>query len=72
MSLSIHILLPHLGELFNKYQQEISRIDIPDVYGNVAYNAFESLAHFYNRKVLNRELMIFMKVMIWISSGNLQ
>lgn len=52
--LGIHVLLPHLGELFNKYQQEISRIDVPDVYGNVAYNAFESLATFYNRKVLNR------------------
>jgi len=53
--LGVHILLPDLKKSISKYEREIPRIDDPDIYGNVSYMAFESLASFYNMKVLNRD-----------------
>ncbi len=51
----IHVLLPHLRTLKWQFEREIPRItDNPRIYGNVSYMAFESLAAFYNRKVLGR------------------
>ncbi len=54
----IHILLSHLDHLIRQFEREIPRItDNPRIYGNVSYMAFESLAAFYNKKVLERYTM---------------
>lgn len=54
----IHILKPYLSHLISRFEREIPRInDDPRIYGNVSYMAFESLAAFYNRKVLERVTM---------------
>lgn len=55
--LGIHILLPHLWDLVEKYRKEIPRINVPNIYGNISYMALESLASFYNKKVLPGETM---------------
>lgn len=52
--LGIHILLPYLSKTINKFERDIPKINNPKIYGNVSYMAFESLASFYNMKVLNR------------------
>src|SRR5690554_2813482 len=53
--LGIHILVPHLWDLVEKYRKEIPRINDPNISGNVSYMALESLASFYNKKVLPGE-----------------
>lgn len=55
--LGIHILLPYLSKAINKFERNISRINNPEIYGNVSYIALESLATFYNMEVFNRETM---------------
>jgi hypothetical protein len=50
----IHILFTHINKLVFQYQQEIPKIENPYIYGNVSYMASESLAAFYNQKVLKR------------------
>ncbi|MFW6029204.1 MAG: hypothetical protein ACOCRO_03000, partial [Halanaerobiales bacterium] len=53
--LGIHVLLPVLYKLMSKYEENLPRINKPDIYGLVSYTAFETLATFLNRKVLKRE-----------------
>ncbi len=53
----IHVLMPHLSALLDKSGKEIPKIDDPYIYGNVSYMAFESMAAYYNRKVLGRDAL---------------
>jgi hypothetical protein len=50
----IHVLMPRLEGLLGRFRSEIPKIESPWIYGNVGYMAFESLAAYYNRKVLGR------------------
>jgi len=50
----IHVMMPRLQPLLDRVRREIPRLTAPHVYGNVGYMAFESLAAYYNRKVLGR------------------
>ncbi|MDI9412047.1 MAG: hypothetical protein GX973_07855 [Firmicutes bacterium] len=52
--IGIHTLLPHFRETISDFEDKLPDITAENLYGNVSYMAFESLAAFYNEKILKK------------------
>ncbi len=50
----IRVMMPRLQRLLQEFRRDVPKIESPHIYGNVGYMAFESLAAYYNRRVLGR------------------